>query len=323
MKLLPKLVGSADDAWLLEWTEALAEMDVLIQSDPATALREAHKAFDYGTELLLKLIKSKKLFNPKIRPERFGDDAEICLCSRISYLIKEICKFTKTGRHYPVFVAWHDGKKLTEAVHELASVGPIESLQAIARESLFMPSLRSKHGNLPRNFKKIAEKIQLSDDCAINTEWKAKYQLDASPTRFVAQIVEYVADWRRDLEERRATLLGLKKLADTNSHFREFKNLSLKDYLCQTYRHKQVPILLVYLNLPTLTLKTSDQWWKKAIKPYIEDPETLDRLRGTLFYNEILQAVGPKDYLIVDELKRRCEQVFKSKTFFKQTTPLK
>jgi hypothetical protein len=49
------------------------------------------------------------------------------------------------------------------------------------------------------------------------------------------------------------------------------------------------------------------------VKPYLERPETLERLKGTAVYEELRQATATgKDCEVRDELKRRCKPKLKS-----------
>jgi hypothetical protein len=68
------------------------------------------------------------------------------------------------------------------------------------------------------------------------------------------------------------------------------------------------PKNFVKVFLPPLNKNTAPEWWEKAVKPYLEKRETLERIRGTPFYASLCKATETyKDYEVKDELKRRCK----------------
>ena len=237
-------------------------MQASIQKNPHAALLEAHEAFDYGATMLLKLIESKKLFyraeftDGIERAHEANDEAEGFFCGRVSWLIREACKLAKEGRFASVNMAWHGAKDLVETIHDMALTGTVDNLTFIARHSLFLPSLRAKPKTFSHDFAEVQEALELSKDCVVNMDSEALHQLDRPATRLVAEILEDIASWLRDVRGHEQTLQQFQQLAveRPGEVFDEYRGLTLADYWLQSY--PRYPEVLGYRDLPPLDRKT-------------------------------------------------------------------
>ena len=297
-------------------------LDALAQKDPQWAAIYACQHLEIGTETLLKLIESKKLTNVGA----FHDDAESRLCGYFQRLIFELCRLVKIGREDPVFVAWRGAAELIKAIHDLAlTASPADegmfSLQKMAGREIYMPSLRAKAKKFDYNFKKVADKIGLSLHGAVNTGWtwtptgfksedeKAKYDLNSLATQLVVTFIDRVTRFQRITREKEAWLRGLQERRSTSS---EYKQTTLEDFLRRDYNAAQVSELMAWHTLPKFSRATIDQFWKQTLKPYLEQPETLEQLKGKSLYKELEDATDGKNYQMRDILKKRCKQALKS-----------
>ncbi len=242
-------------------------LDALAQKDPQWAAIYACQLLEIGTETLLKLIESKKLTNAGAFV--FHDDAESRLCGYFQRLIYDLCRLVKIGREDPVFVAWRGAAELSKAIHDLAlTASPGDesmfSLQKIAGREIYMPSLRAKAKKFDCDFKEVADKIGLSLQSAVNTDWtwtqsgfksddgKSKYSLDSLATQFVVAFIERVAHFQSITREREAWLRGLRERHPNSLEYKQ----SLADFLRQEYSDEQVSELMASLN-PCRTFRPS------------------------------------------------------------------
>lgn len=296
-----------------------ARMDATIRKDPHRALRQAREALDYGSAFLRKLIKSKKLFyrlefaDGIDRPHKSHDDAECVLCDRVSGLIREICKLAKEGRFAPVNTTWHGAKEFVETIHDMALNGTVDNLRFIARDSLFLPSLRANAKTFPHDFAEVQEALGLSKDCIVNMDWEALHQLDRPATRFVAEILEDIAHWQRNVRYHDESLQDFQRRASERPGgiLDQYRGLTLAEYWLRFFPTRREA--LTYKDLPPFDRTTWLEWWQKAVKPRLEVRETLESIRGTSFYDEVQKATtSGKDYEVRDELKRRCKPKVKA-----------
>lgn len=294
-------------------------VEAAMQSDPRAVKKQARQSIDHGAELLLKLIRSKKLFyradftDGIERPHEAHDEAEGCLCDRVSWLIREVCKLAKEGRFAPVNTVWHGAEDLVETIHDMALKGTVDKLRFIARHSLYLPSLRARAKTFSHDFAKVQEALELSKDCIVNMDSEALHQLDRPATRLVAEILEDIASWQCHIRHEEQMLQTFQRCQAERPGdiFDEYRGLTLADYWLQSY--PRYPEVLGYRDLPPLDRKTWPVWWEKAVKPRLEAPETLEEIKGTAFFEELRKATtSGKDYEVRDELKRRCKPKVKA-----------
>ena len=322
----------------LEWPDRKLLMGKLIAANPQEALTKAANALDGAAALLLMLINSKKLIAPYSFDPCGGNEAVDCLCSRISWLMEELGKLVPTGGSSVVFTAWHGSVLLSEKIHDLALMGPIDNLKLIARDSLFMPSLRAKAEVFTYDFREIADRLDLSRACCINLDFKARHRLDSMATRYVAKLVEFIEARRSAVQWSVETLSRFQALAKTGrplnctipiepgrlaairAKWGEYGSMSLETYLRRNriFRAQDIPELLIWHRLPPFHRDSVETWWNKAIKPHLEKSATLGQLRCTPFYRQLEQATGSgKNYEIIGELKRRCHQALRARSLSK------
>ena len=301
------------------WPRQEAQMQAAIEADPKAALRDAYQRMDYGVALLLKLIASGKLrysltrADGTVHPSDTHDEAERVLCNRVTDLIQEVCKLAREGRFDPANTAWHGAKDLVETLHDVALQGPAESLGFIARGSLFLPSLRAKAKTFTHDFAEVAEALELSQDCVVNMSEEALHQLDSAATRLVAELIEDIAYWQREVRRSQEHLEIFQRRAveRPGQGYEKFVGLSPADFWLKDYPRHQAE--LGYADLPPLDQATWQVWWKRAVKPRLEAPKTLEQLKGTTLYEELRRATDTgKDYELRDELKRRCKPKLKA-----------
>ncbi len=294
-------------------------MQAAIEADPEAALRNAKQLVDEGVTLLLKLVESGKLRDSlkradgAVHPCDTHDGAERLLCYQLTWLVEEVCKLARQGRFSPANAAWHGAKDLVETIHDVALQGPAESLRLLARGSLFLPSLRANAKTFTHDFAEVAEALELSQACVVNMSGEALHQLDSAATRFVAELIEDIASWQREVRRSQAELEFFQRRAVEwpGQGYEEYRGLSPADYWLQQYPRYQAE--LGYPDLPPLNQQTWPVWWKQAVKPRLEAPETLTQLKGTPLYEELRRATdNGKDYELRDELKRRCKPKLKA-----------
>jgi len=86
---------------------------------------------------------------------------------------------------------------------------------------------------------------------------------------------------------------------------------TLEDYLVKLQGFYAEDLRL--LDLEPLNSATVNDWWNKVFKPHLEDDWTMLQLRGTPLHRKICASCDVKvndwrkDYLVKDELKRRCQ----------------
>jgi hypothetical protein len=235
------------------------------------------------------------------------DDAEMALCQRLSALIREVSNCVRVGHHDAVHTAWSGGETLAEAIHDLALTKP-GALKRYARGEIFLPSLRARSKVYTHDFEEVSKAIELSEDCVIDTGEAALHQLDSAATRFTAQVLQKIADWKQtvEFEERRLAGYQAQANAEPGGPFGQFRGMSFEDYWRRKYPLN--PEAPGYRTLPPLTKKTAPEWYEKAVKPYLIRAETLEQIKGTPLYAELCMATtSGKDFEVRDELKRRCQ----------------
>jgi hypothetical protein len=284
-----------------------------IQADPKQARLKASQCMSADAVVLLKLIRSKRLLEKfeytdgLDRPHEASDEAERALCDQVSWLVREVCKLAREGRFDPVNTVWQGARAMVETIHDMALHGTVDNLRFMARDSFFLPSLRAKPTTFTHDFDKIAAAIGLSQECVINMDSKALHQMDRPVTRFVAEMIEEITSEKREVERAAETLARFQSLAneEPKGEFAKYRGVALEDYWREQRPFQQEA--LSYRKLPPLSKCTVPDWWTMALKPLLDRPETLERIKGTQLYEDLCNATDGKDYQVRDELKRRCK----------------
>ena len=102
--------------------------------------------------------------------------------------------------------------------------------------------------------------------------------------------------------------------------------MDLEQFLSVAYPKDTVVELMLFKDLPQLDKLNVDIWWEKALKPHLEEEETLKQIQETPFYAMLEKASAKskktsKEYAIRDELKKRCRQALRSLAGPKSATP--
>jgi hypothetical protein len=226
------------------------------------------------------------------------------LCGVLRLVTKSLIRIAETGDEGAAAQIWEASSELIKAIHSLALQNP-RVLKPIARKALFFPSFRAKtKGTFTHNFDKLQRAIELSKDCLINTGPDALYNLESPATLLVAKKLEAVGLIRERMKEGERDWKQLVR----RCHLK----ISLDDWLVEFCGHDRAELFLK--DLPDYNKDSALQWFETVIKPYLTKPETLDRIRGTEFYDRLFEAAikgkrgTPKDYGVVDELKKRCQR---------------
>lgn len=305
----PKVTTGGFAAWRQEQKEREQRMAAAVQADPRAAIKEAWQAMDYGVDLLLKVVDDAKL---KEATPWLRDDALRLLSVRVDCLANDLARRTRAGDSRCAAIAWYAALALVEGIHFLALKQP-ERLRGTARRALFLPSLRATARTFDHDFPVIADAIQLSADCTVDMGPDARHQLDQPVTRFVAGLIDTIEYWKEIAEGAVDTVNGLRAAVEKNptGEFGPWRRLTLEEHWNGSYpRH---PEKLAYRNLPPLTKATCDEWWNLAVKPMLEHPDMMIRIRGSRLHEEIVRGTETgKDYEVRDELKRRCRPKLKS-----------
>jgi hypothetical protein len=292
-------------------------LDALIEVAPTKAIHEAGSLSKFASETLLKLIEQQPSHFPEDpRVKNPPDAAERWFCSLTDFMAQKLCRLVATGHIVPIDCAWHAATILTQALHDLALAAP-EHLRSTARTVSSMPSLRTKAKSYDYDFQEIAEAIELSQGCGVAIGEKATYRLSAYATRFVFVFIECATVLQKAFKMEEMMLCELKSRFCTALHVEQIPNLTLEWWLSCRYSKDVVAKLMHFKDLPPFEMRSIDTWWKNALKPHLENPETLEQIRGTKFYEVLEKAAHnsketTKDYAIVDELKKRCRPALKS-----------
>jgi hypothetical protein len=174
-------------------------------------------------------------------------------------------------------------------------------VKALSKRQSFFKSLRSwaKHGEV-----------------ACGSVLKLKPETNVKPatpaTRLVLDFMLYALRLRSDLSEATAAF---------NLYSHVLRQKTLDSYLVDQcgYLAEQLP----YKDLPEFSSKHVDVWWEKALKPFLNKPDTLHFVRQAypIFYRQLEttaanrknEKVGSsKDSAVKDQLKKRCERALEN-----------
>ncbi|MCX6899316.1 MAG: hypothetical protein NT105_11485 [Verrucomicrobia bacterium] len=183
-----------------------------------------------------------------------------------------------------------------------------------------MPSLRAVPRNFMTDWGKIAEKLQLSRSSIVNMCKQAQHELHSATTLFVAHWLERIHDTRASIESMTKSWQELQHNPDPEDPWYGERELKLDEFLLRSGFIKEWE--LGCRGLPSLyNRETWLEWFERGFKPYVDNGPALSHIQGTRLHGEILKAVGErtgdgtyaaKDYVVRDELKRRCKPKFKS-----------
>jgi hypothetical protein len=257
--------------------ETLAEHDRIekdVAESPQELLREAHKAIDHGTSLLMKLIRVKKL-RQTIMPTEKGiaagvkphswDKAFECLVSRIDYSNRQLVRLAEIDIPKARQSLFYQAKILTEAFMRLAQAFP-EDFRDAAESSLTMPSLRARTAAFSADAVAIAKKIHLAEKHPASDISDNRERLGALCHVLVAEFVQAVEWERRSYRHDVETFKMLKAFHETAA---KYKNVAFGDYLKSLYYPIKLEGMLVSAELPTLKIGP-EVWWRRRILPMVK-----------------------------------------------------
>ncbi len=284
---------------------------------PEAVLREAHRAIDRGTELLLKLIRSKKLLHT-FRPTETGkaagiepfhtDDALDCFASRVSFLNRQLIRLAEQNVPRACRNLWFQSRLLAEAFTRLALVFPKE-FREVAETSLTMPSLRSQSPKFTADAQAIAAAIHLGHKHPAPGLHDNRERVGALCHYLVSRIVEDIEYARWEYKERTRSFERLKGFSETAE---EYRNISLKEWLRSTYHPSNLLHLEASASLGELHEKTND-WWSARVLPMLRNEfERLKREpnRNFALWTE-LQRGGERN--TPNDMRRYLEKICRNK----------
>jgi hypothetical protein len=115
---------------------------------------------DIVAQIYFHALRKASSFDEATHP-LFPNTFENLLLNHIRRLNEALCEMSNKGRQTASQELWDQALKLTEAFSELALKNP-DLFKTKARQSLFMPSIRSKNPKFSANAKEIAKAIELS-----------------------------------------------------------------------------------------------------------------------------------------------------------------
>ena len=185
-------------------------------ADPQATLREAHTAIDHGSSLLLKLIRSGRLFHA-VEPTEKGkaegvktrkwDEAFDCLASRVTYLNDQLIRLAEDRVPRACRQLWFDASKLAEAFTQLASLYPDE-FRDVAEKCVTMPSVRGRNPKFTADAEAIVRAIHLGEKHPSANVWDNKSRVGAQCHMLVARVIENI-HYARDEYDRETEELNM------------------------------------------------------------------------------------------------------------------
>ena len=124
-------------------------------------------------------------------PRQRGNYFERLLLAHIGRLNEMLCELAREGRWGACNELWDQALKLTETFSELAVKQPTV-FRAKARQSLFMPSIRTRNPRFTADAKAIAEAIELSAETVGGKLTDNRVRLGALCARLVAECVHEI-----------------------------------------------------------------------------------------------------------------------------------
>ncbi len=273
-----------------EQNKKLAEHDAIerqIAKDPKAVLRKAHEAMDHGTSLLLKLIRSGKLEQRYFCKDGSifseWDDAFVCLKSRLEYLNQQLVRLADKGIPDARRAVFYQAKILTETFIRLAQAHPEDFIGA-AESSLTMPSLRARNPKYAADAEAIGKAIHLGEKHPAGPMTEDKARIGEMCGHLVANILDSIMYWRRQVECERESLERLKNFHETTETYR---GMSVEESLRRGLYPTKFELAMVCASLPKFE-DDPKAWWTLRVKPMVR--EEFERLKKTPAHNAGLWA---------------------------------
>lgn len=238
-------------------------------------LREAHKAIDHGTSLLLKLIRSKKMLHvvlPTEKGKREGvklygwDESFECLASRIDFSNRQLIRLAESAVPKSRRKLFYQAKELTSAFLRLAQAFPDDFREA-AESSLTMPSLRARTPAYSADAKAIAKSIHLAEKHPAANINDNRERLGALCHLLIAKFVEQVEWERQDYQNEKESFESLKVFKETAE---EYSNISFEEWLKGNFYPTKLEGMLISSKLPCLK-HSPEIWWNQRILPMVKE----------------------------------------------------
>ena len=202
---------------------------------------------------------------------------------------------------------WQQSLTLVEAFMNLALRQP-EKFRPHARESLLMPSVRSRNPEFTADAERISKAVQLSSNCLTQNLTEARGRLGSLAGALVADSVEEVhyarRVWKMNFEPYGEPVrwpeqddvnpfLGKSShqiIADLQVTIKSGRKFINDDWQVKLRAFCRNPTRagsgrLHFLLLPELTSQTASIWWKEALEKMIE--AKFDSLRGFPIWDEL------------------------------------
>ena len=241
-------------------------VEAQIQNDPEGVLKKALAALDEGSTLLLKLIRSRRLFHDYA--ENSWDEALDSFAPRIGFLNRQLIRLAEEGTPLSRFHLWYEAVNLTDAVVRLAAAFP-EDFRRMAESSLTMPSLRSRSSKFSCDADTIAKAIHLAEKHAAPDIHDNRSRIGALCHFLVAQLVGDVQAARNRKE-----------------HFERSAKLHNSQEIIPNYFHSDWRQLYEESwKLPELR-GHADEWWKGRVRTMVK--REFERMRKNSTHNPAL-----------------------------------
>lgn len=249
----------------------LTEHDAIeaqIQSNPRAVLDRARATLDESTTLLLKLVRSRKLFHACGEDSR--DEAVHCLKSGLGFMNEQLVRLAEDRTAGACSALWYQAMNLTDAIVRLAAAFP-EEFRSMAESSLTMPSLRARSDKFSCDAEVIAEAIHLAEKHAAPDIHDNRSRIGALCHFLVAKKVEEVERTRREREylEREAKFAG----RDADDIIPDYFHPNVRKHYEESW------------SLPELRGK-ADVWWKGRIREMVK--KEFERMRKNPTHNPAL-----------------------------------
>jgi hypothetical protein len=256
-----------------------------IADDPNALMREAHTALDHGTDLLLKLIRSRKLEQRSYYTDGEiafeDDDAFSCLESRLDYLNRQLVRLANIGTPRARAALFYQAKALTEAFIRLAQAYPSDFISS-AESALTMPSLRSRNPKFTADSLAIAKAIHLAEKHPAGMLTADKERIGEFCGYLVAKKLDSIAWERQQYQWDLKTLDRLKVFSETSDDYRD---VTIEEYIRGRVYPTNAETMLISASLPEFEVDPKS-WWVQRIKPAIR--VEFERLRNNPSLNAAL-----------------------------------
>lgn len=261
---------------------------------------------------------------------QFPNNFDDCLFEHIKNLNEYLCEIARAGSLPASQELWDQALKLTNTFSELALKKP-GLFKAKSRQSLYMPSIRSKNPKFTANAKEIAAAIELSSETVGARLHDNRTLLGALTAKLIGECVDEIIKTRRQWE-RIFRPEGWSVIWPTHEQIKPFlkfkgKNIDAADgvlqemgkvHLIKTNEDKLNASLrffcmlngcgidrIHFLALNELTKYESKKWWKEAIEPMVE-AKFPALLKEPLWNRELVKISNGTEKDMLHELKKYC-----------------